>query len=388
MIAPLPRKHVYQFTHRILPRTMLTEVDASWAALDGDDAAAWLAQQWETAASMVDPEDRLDVPEMRIEAREDLPGDWTARLLLLPPPEGATEPHAIAFLRRGSEARYVVVEQSPTVDEHHVVAEWVFKGADRDRKRLAAVETGDIDAALEAIRPHLELPPDEERIPRSRVGCLMLMLPVGASLFIIAMYIAMIVIGALGSTPTGDRVRIAFATCADAMPLIEARVDAMGLGEPAFQREEGRLLVTATLPDKPDVAASIPRTLAAPGRFEIRTEDSNEVVIDPTHIVEVNLTLERLGDPLTIIRLSQEGGRILREHMEDNRGGAIVVYIDDELIVTRMNEPAVLEGVIDLRPHQETREADIEVAAERRVRVGFGPLPCVATVDSIETLAP
>jgi hypothetical protein len=56
-------------------------------------------------------------------------------------------------------------------------------------------------------------------------------------------------------------------------------------------------------------------------------------------------------------------------------------------VVTRMNEPAVLEGLVDLRPHQATREQDIATAAERRVRLGF-PLPCPTSVEGVETLRP
>ena len=215
----------------------------------------------------------------------------------------------------------------------------------------------------------------------------MLLLPVGASLFIIGSYFVMIVIGAMGSTPTGDRVRMSFATCPEAMPLIEARVAAMGLGDPDTQQGADQLTITATFPENPDVAASIPDTLSAPGRFEIRPEGSTDVIVDNSHIVEVTLTLERLGDPLTIIRLGQDGARRLREHMEAEREGAIVVWIDDDLVVTRMNQPAVLEGLIDLRPHQATREADIATAAERRVRLGY-PLPCPAAVTKVETVTP
>ena len=91
MIAPLPRKHLYQLAHRILPRTLLDQPEASWGALLGDESEAWLAEQWQAASGMVDAADRMEQPTLRIEERE-LPGDWRGLILHTPSQKGRPSP--------------------------------------------------------------------------------------------------------------------------------------------------------------------------------------------------------------------------------------------------------------------------------------------------------
>lgn len=222
-------------------------------------------------------------------------------------------------------------------------------------------------------------------LPRS--GCLFFMLPVALTVLVIGAYAVLFGAGFLGFGAGGDRVLIEFDTCDDARPMLEARVEQMGLGDPQWDTSGGGLALTTTLPDTP-AAPHIPTTLARGGDFALVTGETRDgdVIIDDEDVLEAALSLKELGNPLVVLKLSSEAQKRLEAHMEDHVEGSISVWIDDELVLARPNDPPFRRAEIDVRAEGDDGQDNLRRAADWGILITHGPLPCPAHVASVTPL--
>jgi hypothetical protein len=217
-----------------------------------------------------------------------------------------------------------------------------------------------------------------------RAGCLFFLLPVGFAVAIFLAYIALFTVGSVGGSAAGARVAMTFETCPEAASLIEARSDQMGLGDPVLEPVEGGLRLTATLPDTP-AADTVPETLARGGDLRIRAGESadGEVVVGHDGVEEAELSLKELGNPLVVLTLTREAHRTLEAHMEAHIEGQIGLWIDDEVILVRPNDPPFRRQEIDLRAEGEDGVDNLRRAADWAIVVSHGPLPCPTSLRQV-----
>jgi hypothetical protein len=221
-----------------------------------------------------------------------------------------------------------------------------------------------------------------DALPRS--GCLFFMLPVGLAITVIVAYAVLFGAGMLGTGAAGERVVIAFSTCPEARPLIQARVEQMGLGQPEWAATPAGFDLTATLPAT-KAAPHIPTTLARGGVFALVTGEARdgEVIIDNSGLVGAQLSLKELGNPLVIVELTNEAHKRLEAHMEAHVEDSISVWVDDELVLARPNDPPFRRTEVDVRAEGDDGEDNLRRAADWGILLTHGPLPCDARVDSV-----
>jgi hypothetical protein len=221
-----------------------------------------------------------------------------------------------------------------------------------------------------------------ETEPRTRPGCVLLVVPILFVGAIVLAYTYVFALGVRGRPADGERVTMTFTGCAEARPLVVERVAAMGLGDPAWADAPGGWTLTATLPADPDVAAAIPATLTAAGRFEVRADGDGAdaaPIVAAEQVESASVGFGPIGS-VTSIQLDEAGATALREHMMAHPEGRIALWFDGGRVQDEANLPAEPRGALNLRPPREGARAELEVAVERALLLNHGPLPCEVAV--------
>lgn len=217
-------------------------------------------------------------------------------------------------------------------------------------------------------------------------GCWLLVLPVLAGIGVVIAYGYLFYTGAQGRPADGDRVVMAFEGCPEALPVVQARVERMGLGDPSAASVEGGFTVTARLPAESRVAGHIPETLAKQGHFSVVDPASGTVIVEG-HVEDTELHLGLMGTPTTIVQLDEQGATTLREWMETHHEGKVGYVIDGTTVKERTNLPAEPRGRLELEPYGDLEQDRMESAAERSLILS-NPLPCEVTLRSAEPVPP
>jgi hypothetical protein len=222
-------------------------------------------------------------------------------------------------------------------------------------------------------------------IPRPGWGCFFLTFPLGFAFLVTAAYVVLFSVGSQGISARGQRVAMTFDTCPQARPILEQRVEHMGLGDPTWAAEGGALRLTATLPATP-AAEHIPATLARTGAFAIRAGETKDgpVVIDRSAISSASFSLKELGNPLVLLQLTPQGRKALEGHMEGDPTGQIGMWLDDEAILIRTNDPPFRRPEIDVRADGPDGRDNMRRAVDWGMLLSYDPLPCPASVRSVE----
>jgi len=220
---------------------------------------------------------------------------------------------------------------------------------------------------------------------KPRAGCLFVILPVFLAAGILIAYVVLFGVGSMGFTATGDRVRLHVQTCEQARPLIQARVDMMGLGDPAFTDADDGFVIEATLPNTP-AAATAPTTLVRGGDFVVRQGTDGPQVLGPDAVETAEFSLKELGNPLVVVTLTREAQKTLEKHMEDHVEDEITVWIDQEMVFQRANDPPFRRREVDLRAEGDDGQQNMTRAVDWAMVMTHGPLPCPARITSRESL--
>lgn len=228
---------------------------------------------------------------------------------------------------------------------------------------------------------------DELPTRRPLLGVFFLSAPIVGITLVFFGYLAVIWNGMEGKAAAGEVRRITFATCPEAEPILRARVDDMGLGEPRWETVDGGLAVVARMPEDARVAAAIPGTLATTGAFEVRDDDGG-VILSNTDLVSATPFIGLRPDPRTLLELTEPAGKRLRKHMEAHPAGSVHYVLDGEVIQHRKNLPAETTGHVELEVFEASELQRLEVVAHRAIVLDDGPLPCPTSVVSSEPAGP
>lgn len=221
--------------------------------------------------------------------------------------------------------------------------------------------------------------PATNPIPRPGWGCFFFTAPLGFALLVTGAYGVLFGIGSLGTDPGGERVVIEYETCPDAQRLMADRVEHMGLGDPTWRTTSSGLALTVTLP-RGDIAEYIPHTLGRTGEVTLRKGAGfgDPVLLDHRSVQSAEFSLKEMGNPLVLLRLTPEARRTLIAHMEAELQGNISLWIDDELVLARPNDPPFRRDEIDVRAEGDDGRDNIRRAVDWAMLISFGPLPCPA----------
>ena len=232
-----------------------------------------------------------------------------------------------------------------------------------------------------------EAPP----VPQApRAGCIFFALPILLTIAVVLAYLLILTLGSVVGASNGPREAWSVNTCEQGKSILEQRITAIGLGNPEWVQKNGgdQWTLTVTLPGRDSaVDARIPSVLAQPGRLGVfagKTPNPAAQIITPEHIASTSFTLREMANPLIEARLTKEGLKTLREHMEHHPEDWISIWLDDTKILERQNTPIVEGTLLELRNHDEDRKHAIAVTAEWAIVLGHGMLPCPTTVRRSE----
>jgi hypothetical protein len=222
--------------------------------------------------------------------------------------------------------------------------------------------------------PIAPLAPEEQ--PRG--GCLVLVAPIVMIGLLVAGYGGLLIAGVVGRPAAGERVSLAFQTCPEARPLLEARVAEMGLGEPVWSELPGGYALDATLPADPEVARDIPATLAAPGELAAVFPDGARVAL----VVESASTrLDASANPRSAVVVAPSARAELAAARAQRPGVAADILLDGRSVLSLAADAEFEGGQLDIPgPDGTLAEAMREVAA-RSLLLNSGRLPCPASVQ-------
>jgi hypothetical protein len=225
---------------------------------------------------------------------------------------------------------------------------------------------------------------------RGRIGMLVLILPILSIVTTGAAYAIAMWYGVAGRPAQGPLVRIDLDGCAEAEPLVRARVEQMGLPEVVFAPRPGGFSVTARLPDDPRTHASIPTTLAATGTFEVRPivgdDDGAEVIVSRADVEFTSTYMAFLDAPKVLVQLKREPARALQQHMGAHPNDRLGYWVDGRRVTVRNNMPPESRGQITLDLGAATDIDRMDFAAAAGIVLEHGPLPCALTVASVTRL--
>jgi hypothetical protein len=225
---------------------------------------------------------------------------------------------------------------------------------------------------------------------RGRIGMLVLILPILSIVTTGAAYAIAMWYGVAGRPAQGPLVRIDLDGCAEAEPLVRARVEQMGLPEVVFAPRPGGFSVTARLPDDPRTHASIPTTLAATGTFEVRPivgdDDGAEVIVSRADVEFTSTYMAFLDAPKVLVQLKREPARALQQHMGAHPNDRLGYWVDGRRVTVRNNLPPESRGQITLDLGAATDIDRMDFAAAAGIVLEHGPLPCALTVASVTRL--
>jgi hypothetical protein len=237
--------------------------------------------------------------------------------------------------------------------------------------------------------------PDDSLQHRGTLGLIVLAVPIVSIVVVGLAYIILTSLGQEGRAATGPRTAMHFLGCAEAIPLVRARAEAMGLPDLAVEpTETGSFRVTARLPAEPRTHLAIPGTLAAPGTFALRGiqggpdgADQDEVLFSNADIDYATTYLAFLDAPKVFIQLKKESATRLRDWMRTHPEDGMGMWLDGERVTVRKNMPPEQYGEVTLDRVGATDMERMDFAAGAAIELQHGPLPCAVELVRTETLA-
>jgi len=220
-------------------------------------------------------------------------------------------------------------------------------------------------------------PPPHGLPPRSAALSRFMAAPLVLATVLMIATATLAVLAWLGGTADGDRVRLRLegSCAAEALPIVQARAEAVGLGAPELAVADGALELTATLPGLDDDATAIPRLLSRRGWLEVR--QGTTVVLDRSAVTEASIRLDETGAAYTWIEVPPEPLAALQAVLDDDPNGELTFYLDDEVTAVRPNSRGTKDGGLRIvTPGEILPAARMKVAADTSIVLAHGPLPC------------
>ncbi|MBL8616853.1 MAG: hypothetical protein JNM72_14685 [Deltaproteobacteria bacterium] len=218
--------------------------------------------------------------------------------------------------------------------------------------------------------PPLGLPPRSEALRRFMVAPIVV-----ASALALATGL-LVFLAWRGGTAAGPRLTVRFTTAcpAAAQPVLAARADAIGLGDPIVEVEPDGLKLTATMPGLADDAVAVPALLARPGKFSGTA--GGELIVDSSHLTGAQIRLDESGMPYTWVGLSPAGAAAVRGLATADPEGALEMALDDDRPTPRPNDIELEDEGLRIITEAGVTEQRMRTAADRAILLGTAPLPC------------
>jgi hypothetical protein len=155
-----PRKHVYQFAHRLLPELFFADPDHVITKLSQPGGLAWLRDRWTDLGQLF--ADAVDADALRYDF-EPVDDSLTLILIRFPTPVAAMEPWFAAIAHRAPvtrmlvfaaprEARYFVLERGNN-DADAKVGEWLASGHRAESSSLQPTRQAFVDWLMRELGP-------------------------------------------------------------------------------------------------------------------------------------------------------------------------------------------------------------------------------------------
>lgn len=219
-----------------------------------------------------------------------------------------------------------------------------------------------------------------------RPGCWFFTLPVGLVMIIVAAYGVLFVLGARGRPADGDTMRLRYAACAAALPIVQGRVEAMGLGDPRFDTTLDGFELTTRLPSEADRAARIPVVLALTGDLQVLDAETGALLVDRSHVTGSLVRLDIVANPSSVVFLDEAGAKVIADFRAAAPLGAIAVAMDGERVWTHKNEHPLDPTRLDVLTTKTTLHEGTAQVAEWVVLLDAPALPCPVQLVSSETV--
>lgn len=191
----------------------------------------------------------------------------------------------------------------------------------------------------------------------------------------------------IGGTAEGDRLRIDLnGSCSEAaLPLFQARVDEMGLGDPRVTSTTTGIRIEATMPGTSDEEADqVPTLLARRGILTAGPPDAPVFTRDDIEGAEIRL--DESGLPYTWLDLTKDALTALDAAAEATPDGEMPIRVDHIDAPPRPYSKPVSEGGIRLLPGEGITRERMRAAADHAIVLTHGPLPCDWRVGAVSAL--
>ena len=212
--------------------------------------------------------------------------------------------------------------------------------------------------------------------PRPKIASLFMTLPI---LFGGGLMISVLALG------VASWLGVLEGACAeDAVPFVQKRIEATGLGDPVVTPQAGRLVITATLPGQdPEVERdSIPRLLGAAGQLTV--QDGEQILLSREDVDRAELQLGDSGESMAVVFITEASQERLNVAINADPEGTLQIRLDGALLVERPSVGRVVELELHIIDAGEvTPKQRMRAAIDRVLVLEHGPLPCGLTVAAV-----
>ena len=223
-------------------------------------------------------------------------------------------------------------------------------------------------------------------VPRSKGAMLFMAAPIifGALLCIAVGLLALLVW--MGSSADGERVQMQFSgECIEqARPIIEKRMDTIGLGDVIVSQNETSLSITATLPDIENAKDNIPQLLAQRGVLGVRND--SEWVFESLEVLSSSIEQDESGMPYTKVILEETVRKRLETEVQQHPKGFLYFFLDGREIVQRPNHNLIRSDELRLRSIVGGKREQMHVTVDWSILLEHGPIPCTVTLKQIVSI--
>ena len=192
----------------------------------------------------------------------------------------------------------------------------------------------------------------------------------------------------IGGTADGERLQIDLqGSCApSSLPLLAARADELGLGDPRVSEVAGGVRIEATMPGTADDEAQhVPELLARRGALTAGPPTAPIFTRDNLELAQIRL--DESGLPYTWLELDDTALAALAAAAEADPDGEMALQVDHVTAPPRPFHKTVSDGGIRLLPGDGPTRDRMRVAADHAIVLTHGPLPCDWRVGSVSTVA-
>ena len=190
----------------------------------------------------------------------------------------------------------------------------------------------------------------------------------------------------VGEVADGVKVRIDIdGQCLkESTPLIEARIEEIGLGEVFVERSQNTLSIEAVLPKIDKAEEEIPLLLIQEGYLSFR--DAEEILAKDVVVRDASVALGESGMPYTRVRLQKDVRVLLQKHIRSNPTGIISIYLDGKKIIDRPNTSKLSNEELRLIHSEGGMRVQMKQTTDWSIVLKHGPLPCRHSLKKVSRL--